>query len=782
MTTITFGPTDSLLLIKQSADGTGIEKWEYSLDSGSSYTLINNYPVYIERNITNSLPLLVEFENNLNIYTLDHGIVINIADNLTIDGKNNRIITNNLITIVKPFFRSSIILSNLIIKNIKYVGTKITDYNDAFMFSQDFGSTGENITIDNIENYKSITGTATNNLSGIFSINCFRYSRNILIQNCKNFGTINRPYSSGIFGRYSFENATNVTILNCFNSGNITVSALNSGGIFAPECFTDYRSKGYLNINNKFHTVYKCHNKGNIVGENSGGIFGSYCFSNIREADSIDLPTDGLVISDCYNTGYIQGAYCGGIFAREAFNSTDNAALNIAQNIEINFCYNTGNITGNISGGLFGYSFFSMSPNFYTININNCYNTGTLSSSLQGGIMAYHQYYSTQANTYNINNTYSVVPSMYNSNAIYPPEDTEYDPDLRIINLNNTNSDNTWNQSNAFLYLGGTSGANVNNISNNYNNFSFVGEYTDISVVDSSGAISTYQPYKLTSFNEKSNGVTFTNITPGSNITFENTPVGTYSIVSSNILNKSNLYLYSAFGTLNNATITTDQDLLTQINKYFIIYQDSGIYDYRLSTAVSDTYNILIFSISIMNTSTPVICMGENTLITTLENNIEVDKPIKHVQIGELIKTNADKFIPVKYIYKSYCYNTANNPKERKKDKLYLLTKDNFPELKDDLYLTGGHPLVVDHLSETEYKRQQRLNLNKNDTFIENKKILLVFASDKVLDFTETGIFPIYNLVLENVDGKDRHLIKINGLLTSSMSVDKYEKYIKIID
>ena len=114
----------------------------------------------------------------------------------------------------------------------------------------------------------------------------------------------------------------------------------------------------------------------------------------------------------------------------------------------------------------------------------------------------------------------------------------------------------------------------------------------------------------------------------------------------------------------------------------------------------------------------------------------------------------------------------------RKKDKFYLLTKENFPELKQDLYLTGGHPILVDKLSDQESKRQSNFHMKNTDKTVGNKKVLLTFFSDLVTDYEENQVFPIYNIVLENVNGLDRHPIRVNGLLSSSMSIEKYSKYI----
>ena len=104
--------------------------------------------------------------------------------------------------------------------------------------------------------------------------------------------------------------------------------------------------------------------------------------------------------------------------------------------------------------------------------------------------------------------------------------------------------------------------------------------------------------------------------------------------------------------------------------------------------------------------------------------------------------------------------------------------KNNIKILKQNLYLTGGHPILVDQLSEQESKRQSKFQMRNKDKTVGNKKVLLTFFSDLVIDYEENQVLPIYNIVLENVNGLDRHPIRINGLLSSSMSLEKYSKYI----
>lgn len=593
-----------------------------------------------------------------------------------------------------------------------------------------------------------------------------------MVKNCKNFGDIIPNFSGGIFASNCLSSCTLFGIKNCFNSGNIVGQG--NGGIFASNCFSDHKPKGLLNVNNKLATIYKCVNVGEIQNQNCGGIFASDNF-NISLNDN-ETESDGLIISNCYNSGNIIGENAGGI-AGLTFITVLHKTITPKEKILIEYCYNSGNVSGPNAGGLFGKNFFDSFENDNTINIEHCYNLGIINDISQGGFMGFHQYTNLDSNTYNFTNCYALATPGFTANAVNVPYN---DNPLRITNISNTfTTDTTWNDTNAFDSLGGTGGTAVNNFSNNYNNFTFSGSFTDVSVVNSSNEINTFIPFKLTSFNDNS-GTSFTNINPGNTITIDQTPTGTYYIVNSNIINSSNNVINSAFGSINSSTsvITTNSNLATQSGKKFLVYQTGVILNG--ATAFHDTYNVMFFSISFasQSTPTPIICMGEDTLITIFENNTEIDKPIKNLKVGELVKTENNQYIPIKHIYHSYVYNTKNSEGQRKKDKFYLLTKEKFPELKQDLYLTGGHPILVDQLSDQESKRQSNFHMRNTDKFVGNKKVLLTFFSDLVTDYEENQVFPIYNIVLENVNGLDRHPIRVNGLLSSSMSIEKYSKYI----
>ncbi len=753
--------------IKQKNSNT--TTWQYSTDN-ITYTDIQDYPVHIKGSGTVSVVTDLYIDSEYHNFRL--------FSNILLDFENHNIFTTeNIATTVKPLIYSETNSTNIIVKNLNYKGNKLLEIGDAYVFGQYFGDEGNTFTIENINNYTNIGSTSVSNCGGIFSQYSVGKSTNILVKNCKNFGSVVSDHSGGIFSSSCFlTDCTMIGIENCFSSGDIIGN--NSGGIFGHNCFYDYKPKGKISVSNKLATIYKCYNNGNIIGNFSGGIFASNNFRiNLNDPGE---ESDGLIISNCYNTGNIEGNGAGGI-GGFTFIQVLNKVLTEKEKVTIQYCYNTGNVTGENAGGIFGKNFFDSYSFFNTINVEHCYNTGTLNSATQGGFMGYHDYAEFDDNTYNFTNCYSLATPGFTANAIFVP----YNRIERITNLNNTfTTNNTWNYTNALYSLGGTSGVAVNALSNNYNSFTFSGSYTDVSVVNSSNEINSFIPFKLTSFNENI-GTTFTNITPGSNITVDPNTGGTYYIVTSNITNSSNNTLYSAFGSINSSTsvITTNSNVATQSGKTFLVYQTGAIQNG--STAFHETYNIMYFPISFLTISsesgnTPIICMGEDTLITIFENNIEIDKPIKNLKVGELVKTENNQYIPIKHIYQSYVYNTKNPDGKRKKDKFYLLTKEKFPELKQDLYLTGGHPILVDELSEQELKRQSNFYMKNADKNVGDKKVLLTFFSDNVLDFEENQVFPIYNIVLENVNGVDRHQIRINGLLSSSMSFEKYSKYILV--
>jgi hypothetical protein len=162
-------------------------------------------------------------------------------------------------------------------------------------------------------------------------------------------------------------------------------------------------------------------------------------------------------------------------------------------------------------------------------------------------------------------------------------------------------------------------------------------------------------------------------------------------------------------------------------------------------------------------------CFKENTKILTDKGY----KLIQDLRKGDLVKTLNHGFIPIDMIGKKEIYHPASN--ERIILQLYKCCQDNYPELFEDLIITGNHNILVNDFTSDEQRRKS-INLNGNK-YITNKKYKLpVYLDNKATFYEIQGSYTIYNLTLENDDYHFTYGIYTNGLLVESCSKSYLQK------
>ena len=140
--------------------------------------------------------------------------------------------------------------------------------------------------------------------------------------------------------------------------------------------------------------------------------------------------------------------------------------------------------------------------------------------------------------------------------------------------------------------------------------------------------------------------------------------------------------------------------------------------------------------------------------------------PIQDIRKGHLVKTSLNGFVPVCMIGKSVISNPGGD--ERIKNRLYKCSKSIYPELFEDLYITGCHSILVNKLSESE--REKTMDA-LGDIFITDRKYrLMAYLDERSEPYTETGRYTIWHIALENNDYFMNYGIYANGLLVESTS------------
>ena len=105
-----------------------------------------------------------------------------------------------------------------------------------------------------------------------------------------------------------------------------------------------------------------------------------------------------------------------------------------------------------------------------------------------------------------------------------------------------------------------------------------------------------------------------------------------------------------------------------------------------------------------------------------------------------------------------------------KKNKLYCCSRENYPELLEDLIITGGHSVLVSELTDKQRKETTEL---MGKIYITGKKYrLMVCLDDRSNVYEKEGEFTIYHFALENECIFSNYGVYANGLCVESISIN----------
>ena len=162
----------------------------------------------------------------------------------------------------------------------------------------------------------------------------------------------------------------------------------------------------------------------------------------------------------------------------------------------------------------------------------------------------------------------------------------------------------------------------------------------------------------------------------------------------------------------------------------------------------------------------PYPCFLEGTQILCFKNNKEVYCPVESLRKGDLVKTIYNGYLPIHMIGTSPMYNPDND--DRIASRLYRCSKENYPGLFEDLYITGCHSILVPKIT---YKQAQKTIASLGRLFVTDKHCrLMAWVDEKSEPYKMAGIYNIYHIALENNDYYMNYGIYANGLLVESCS------------
>lgn len=161
-------------------------------------------------------------------------------------------------------------------------------------------------------------------------------------------------------------------------------------------------------------------------------------------------------------------------------------------------------------------------------------------------------------------------------------------------------------------------------------------------------------------------------------------------------------------------------------------------------------------------------CFLEGTKILARVDGSERYVPIETLRKGDLVKTSLDGFQKVELIGKGTIQNPGGS--ERTENRLYSCSPADFPELDEELVITGDHSILVDSITE-----EQRAATVKalGKIFVTDKKYRLIAQlHEKTQPWGSKEAYTIWHLALENSNETWNYGIYVNGgLLVETCSI-----------
>jgi hypothetical protein len=179
-------------------------------------------------------------------------------------------------------------------------------------------------------------------------------------------------------------------------------------------------------------------------------------------------------------------------------------------------------------------------------------------------------------------------------------------------------------------------------------------------------------------------------------------------------------------------------------------------------------YNGLTLNLgSVLGHLTDIICFREGTKVLCYneETQVEYEKTIESIKPGMYLKTYKHGYKKVELMNSREICNPGDD--ERSKNRLYKLEPAQYPELKETLYLTGCHALLVDKLNE---EQTTQVKDTLGEIYITDDKYRLPAMYDpKAEPFADENKHTVWHVCLEHEDQEMNYGIYVNGgLLTES--------------
>jgi hypothetical protein len=170
-----------------------------------------------------------------------------------------------------------------------------------------------------------------------------------------------------------------------------------------------------------------------------------------------------------------------------------------------------------------------------------------------------------------------------------------------------------------------------------------------------------------------------------------------------------------------------------------------------------------------------IMCFKEGTNILCFDQETNTEKyiPIEDLRNGALVKTRSSGYQPICMIGSSTIYNPSD--KLRGKNRLYRCSKDKYPDLTEDLIITGCHSILVYTITDKE--REDLEDLMGKIYVTENRYRLMACVDERAEPYEEEGLYTIWHFALEHEHIRANYGVYANGLLVESSSKRMMSEY-----
>jgi hypothetical protein len=175
-----------------------------------------------------------------------------------------------------------------------------------------------------------------------------------------------------------------------------------------------------------------------------------------------------------------------------------------------------------------------------------------------------------------------------------------------------------------------------------------------------------------------------------------------------------------------------------------------------------------------------VVCFkeGTNILIYDEETQQEIYRPIEKLRVNDMVKTYRHDYKKIAMIGRSEIMNPSHN--QRIKNRLYRLSEEMYPDLIDDLYMTGSHAILVKEITPKE--REHLISQFKKIYVTEDRYRLMTCVDERATPWEKEGLFNIYHFALEDENIYRNFGIYANGLLVETTSQWSFTQKSNFID